>query len=103
MIVLIKSNTVTTRKSHQCFSCLRTFPANTKMNAWAGKYQGDFNSGYSCMTCVEIMNSCEDEDGYPEGFVNDMLEKGQTPEQLLEEWKSREKIKEPTLTEGIPW
>lgn len=69
------------------------------MNYWSGVYEGNFNSIYSCMTCVEIMNMRQDpdEDGFPEGYVREMLEKGETPEQLIERWKTEsveKKIKE---------
>ena len=55
------------------------------MNHWVGKVEGDFNSCYSCMTCVEIMNMRQDpdEDSFPEGYVFEMLDKGDTPEELL--------------------
>ena len=87
MSTSLKSVIVKTKKQHQCFSCLRIFPSNTKMNYSAGIYEGDFSAGYSCMTCVDIMNRCEHEsEGYSEGFVREMLEKDQTPEQLLETW-----------------
>jgi len=82
MATTLKSKTVRTRKSHQCFSCLRNFPPGTKMNYWVGLYEDDFCASYSCMTCVEIMNStneCE----FPEGFVYDMLKVNQLPEDLL--------------------
>lgn len=86
----LKNKTVLTKKMHRCFSCIRSFPAKTKMNYWVGIYEGDFNALYACVTCVEIMNMRQDEnaDGFEHGFVNEMLEKDQTPEQLLEELKT---------------
>lgn len=76
------------RKPHQCFSCFRKFEPGTEMRYWCGIYDGDFGSVYSCKACNEIMDRCEpDDDGYPEGFVAYMLEKDQTPEQLLEKMK----------------
>jgi hypothetical protein len=82
MATTLKSKTVLTRKRHQCFSCLRYFQPGTKMKYWVGIYEYDFCASYSCMTCVEIMNStgeCE----FPEGFVREMLDEGQSPEDLL--------------------
>ena len=56
------------------------------MNYWSGLYEGDFSSVYSCMTCVEIMNM-DSETDFPEGYVAEMLNKGETAEQLLERIK----------------
>lgn len=59
------------------------------MNYWSGVYEGDFNSGYSCLTCVDIMNAHgNDGEGFPEGYVINNLERGQTPEEYLNEMKS---------------
>lgn len=82
----LKSTSVKTRKEHECFSCYRKFPIGTKMNYWVGHYEGDFCATYSCMTCVEIMNMSS-EVYFPEGFVHEMLNKNETPEQLIERWK----------------
>ena len=81
---------VTTRKPHLCHGCGDLFPAGTQMRYWSGIYEGDFNSGYMCTTCDEIMPLCRDDywDGYPEGFVNEMKEDGETTQQVLERLKS---------------
>lgn len=84
MATTLRNKTITTRKPRTCFSCLRKFPIGTKMNYWVGIYDGDFCASYSCMTCVNFMNM-SNETEFPEGFVADMLQNGQTPEQLLEE------------------
>lgn len=85
MSTTLTDKIVVTRKPHVCFSCFRKFPKGTEMRYWSGVSQGDFNSVYSCHTCEKIMDKMEQyDDGYPEGFVRDMLEKDQTPEQLLE-------------------
>lgn len=83
MVTVLKSKNVVTKKQHQCLTCLRLFPSNTKMNYWAGLYEGDFNSHYCCMTCVEILNMTGDTE-WGEGYVKEMIDKDQTPEQLLE-------------------
>ena len=59
------------------------------MNHWVGKIEGDFNSVYACMTCVEIMNMPQDPDSkyFPEGFVREMQQGGETPEMVLERLK----------------
>jgi len=41
-----------TRKPHKCEFCGRTIPAGaTNVNHWWGKYDGDFQSSYSCHWC----------------------------------------------------
>jgi len=82
MATTLKSKTVITRKDHTCFSCLRKFPSGTKMSYWVGIFEFDFCASYSCMTCVEIMNSTNEVE-FPEGFVYEMLNKGETPEDLI--------------------
>lgn len=90
MSTTLTSKIVITRKTHVCFSCLRKFEAGVEMRYWAGIHDGDFNSIYSCCTCQKVMewatsnNGYDDYyEGYPEGFVHEMLDHGQTPEQLL--------------------
>ena len=48
------------KKPHQCFSCLRKFDAGTSMDKWSGFYQGDFNHGYTCLTCDELHSISEE-------------------------------------------
>jgi len=76
---------VITRKDHQCFSCLRKFEAPCPMVKWSGVYEGEWNSGYTCLTCEEIHQKITEDfnDGIPEGFVNECLERDQTPEEYL--------------------
>lgn len=57
------------------------------MNYWTGIYEGDFNACYSCMTCVEVMNM-DTETEFPEGYVHEMLNKGETPEEMIIRWKT---------------
>lgn len=61
------------------------------MSYWVTIYDGDFGDGYNCKTCEDIItlspNHFDDGEGYPEGCVAESLEKGQTPEQLLQELK----------------
>ena len=82
MAVTLQYKKVRTRKEHQCYSCFRKFEPKTKMNYWAGIYEGDFGSVYWCETCDKIMQ-LDEEFEYPEGFVHEMLDKNQTPEDLL--------------------
>lgn len=89
----LKYKQVKTKKPHLCFSCLKRFPVNTVMINWAGITNGDFNSGYTCLTCEEIIDisakSGEFREGVVEfGYVNEMTSKETTPEMVLEQLKA---------------
>jgi hypothetical protein len=91
----LKHKQVKTKKPHLCFSCLKRFPENTVMVNWAGITDGDFNSGYTCLTCEEIIeiyakNSQLYEGKVEFGFVNEMTSKEITPEIVLETLKIKE-------------
>ena len=89
MSTSLKYEIVTTKKTHECFACCRKFPEGSKMRYFVG-IVGEFSYGYSCLTCDEIMHMMDyDDDGFPYAFVADELEKGQTPEQLLEILKKK--------------
>lgn len=88
MTTCLKSKNVKILKPRICFACQRKFPVGSKMNYYVGIFDGDFQTSYSCPACVEIMNAFESPDGYEEGFVKEMLEKDQTPEQYVEKMKS---------------
>lgn len=81
--MLLKDKEVVIRKDRQCFSCLRKFPTGTKMKYWVSIYEGDFNTGYVCSTCIKIMNKDKENNEYPEGYVEEVLNKDETPEELL--------------------
>ena len=85
---------VKTKKPHLCFSCLKRFSEKTAMISWAGMYMGDFNSGYTCLTCEEIIalsvkNGIIETDVVDFGFVNEMVSKETTPEMVLENLKTK--------------
>jgi hypothetical protein len=91
----LKYKKIKTKKSHLCFSCIKRFAENTIMINWEGIYNGDFNSGYTCLTCEEIiaintkLKAVEyGVVGY--GYVNEMLSKEITPEMVLETLKIKE-------------
>jgi len=89
----LKHKRVKTKKEHLCFSCLKKFPENTVMVNWAGIYMGDFNSGYTCLTCQEIIvlsvqNGRINNDVVEFGYVNEMTSKNVTPEMVLENLKT---------------
>ncbi len=83
----LTSKNVKIRKDRVCFSCWRKYERGSIMHYWSGICDGDFISGYNCLTCNEIMVIVQqqgyDEDGFPEGFVHESLDKGQTPEEYL--------------------
>jgi hypothetical protein len=74
-----------------CFSCMRKFSSGIIMNHWVGIYEGDFNSIYCCLTCKEIMDDHYPDvyEGYPEGFVKELLLGDEYPEQLLRKLKQQ--------------
>ena len=83
---------VVTRKPHQCIGCFRNFQPEERMRYWVGIYEGDFGSCYTCKTCHTCIAHLEPDawgGGYEAGFVSDRLEKGQTPEQFLEELEAK--------------
>lgn len=71
-----------TRKPHKCVLCLRIIPIGLRMRYWVGIHENDFHHSYCCTTCDEI-TKFSPEYIYDEGYVTEMLEKGQTPEELL--------------------
>jgi hypothetical protein len=63
---------------------------------WAGIYMGDFNSGYTCLTCDEIIslsvtngNISRHDEVVEFGYVAEMTTQEKTPEMLLENLKKR--------------
>ncbi len=86
-MTILQTKAVKVRKNRQCFSCLRVFPIGTQMTYQANIYEGDFCQVYWCETCGSIMNKFNGTDtaseGFPEGFVFEGLNKGQTPEDYL--------------------
>jgi len=81
--MVFKQTYVKTRNPHKCFSYYRLFDIGTTMRYTVGTYDVIYGT-YSCTTCDKIMDLLPDDDGYPEGYVYEMLELNQTPEILLE-------------------
>ena len=77
---------IKTRKERRCTSCLRMFQPGTQMEHWAGVGDGVFMHYYACPTCQEILKGLDDNIFYT-GEVADLLEKGETPEEMLEKMK----------------
>lgn len=91
---VLSEKTVITRKPHRCHACQRKVEAGVKMSFQVNVFEGDINRWRTCETCTEIVSNhfkwLSDGDGYiSEACVADALEKGQTPEQLLEQLNSQ--------------
>lgn len=64
---------VKTRKQHQCFGCLRIFPAKSEMRRQVNTGDDGLYSVYSCPACDGLMAYFDDYgDGFPEGFSREM-------------------------------
>lgn len=73
-----------TRKPHLCLMCSRTFPTGSSLRYWVGFNEDrDFCHSYCCITCTEILKYSP-EHSFPEDYVKEMLDKNQTPEDLLQ-------------------
>ncbi len=85
---ILSDKVVTTRKDQMCNACGRIFPAGTKMRTQVNTYDG-IRTWRECPTCYQLLikhpEYFEGDDGlFNEGCVLGSLERGQTPEQLLE-------------------
>jgi uncharacterized protein (DUF2344 family) len=85
---ILSDKTVKTNKPHMCFGCGRKFEKGTKMRRQVNTCDG-ICVVYSCKTCDELMTKhpklfWDDMlEMFNEFCVNESLEKGQTPEELL--------------------
>lgn len=84
---ILSQKTVTTRKTHDCNCCERSFPPKTQMETTTIVYDGIY-TWRTCPTCVQLIKSFpsefEDLDGYfPQGCVREALWDDITPEDLL--------------------
>ena len=86
---ILSDKIVTTRKKHRCNACGRMFEAGTKMRTQVNTSDG-LITWRECPTCQILLSKYrdyfEDSDGIcNENCVNEILEQGQTPEDLLNE------------------
>lgn len=98
------SKDVITRKPHNCFACERPFPAKTKMNYQTNIYEGDIYSLYTCETCMDIMalsDANDYDDGFQQGFVQEQLRKGETPEWLLKRMIHLDRMKTLNIGDSV--
>lgn len=85
MVTLSHRKINKTRKLHQCVMCYRNIQPGNPIHYWVGKNEyNEFCDSYICCTCQQICNQSQEQE-FPEGFVFEMLDTGQTPEQLLQQ------------------
>jgi hypothetical protein len=94
----LRRGDVVTRKPQQCGSCLKKFPAGTRMGRVVGKWDGTLGSVYSCRACDWALGQPDHTtlhlcwgwnwgDDYEDGgtgedrwkYINDELTAGRTP------------------------
>jgi hypothetical protein len=86
---ILSDKVVITRKKHLCGACLRAFEKGTKMRTQVNTYDG-IQTWRECPTCQELLSKhrshFSDEHNVCEyGCVDEALNRGQTPEELLSE------------------
>lgn len=84
---ILRDNIVITRKKHMCNACGRVFEKGTKMHTQVNTLDG-IQTFRECPTCTELLSKYRSffEDYCSicyEFCVNDILEKGETPEDIL--------------------
>ena len=90
---ILSDKIVKTLKPHMCEACNRTFPKGTHMKT-AVVASDEITIRRTCPTCTELLTKFgskfvdEMDDMFHDGCVSDVLEKGQTPEDLLKDMMS---------------
>jgi len=89
---ILSDKIVITRKKHRCSACGRLFENGTKMRTQVNTFDG-IQTWRECPTCTELLSEYrshfEDYDGMCyQDCVNEVCELGQTPEQLLQQFKT---------------
>ena len=94
---ILSDKIVTTRKKHMCNACGRTFEKGTKMRTQVNTFEGTIGSWRECPTCEQLLRKYRSkfvdydyENVAYEFCVNEVLEKSQTPEELLIELDKKE-------------
>lgn len=85
------------RKKHQCWACLRSFDAGSKMARQVQADLGGIGNCYTCVTCDELLKlqpryksgmlifSSDEDESFPGEVIEECREFDvDTPEQLLE-------------------
>lgn len=89
MVIIQPTTERRIRKPHKCYACGRISPPGHVMYHQVNKHDGFLNNIYWCDTCDSLLNEFGDwffddcENLYPWGCVCEMLNDGQTPEDLL--------------------
>ena len=71
MCVLDNGKWVTTRKKHQCFGCLRKFPAGSELWRCVFTDGGSAYSIYTCAVCEAVYADWPGNEEYGEGDIRD--------------------------------
>lgn len=85
---ILSDKLLITRKNHKCSACLRVFEKGTKMRTQVNTFDG-IGTWRECPTCIKLIGNYrsyfedEGERLCYEGCVNEVLDRGQTPENLL--------------------
>jgi hypothetical protein len=84
---IISEKIVKTRKPHICSACARRFETGSKMKRQVNNGDG-IVTWYECETCIQLLTRHRKhfDDGYGVCWMNcvdESLERGQTPEDLL--------------------
>lgn len=87
----LKSKKVNIKKPRKCFCCCRIFPVGTYMTYESWADGGSVNNTHTCKTCKEIISKVKYDNEIFEGFVCNLLDAGQTPEQYLATFSKEEK------------
>lgn len=91
---ILRDKVVITRKKHNCSACGRVFEKGTKMRTQVNTFDG-IQTWRECPTCQILLSKYRShfEDGYDhityELCVDEVLERGQTPEDLLNKMKNK--------------
>lgn len=92
---ILSDKIVITRKKHNCSACGRVFDKGTKMRAQVNTLDG-IQTWRECPTCIELLSKhrsyfTDGEDICYSDCVNEALNRGQTPEELLIELNNKVK------------
>lgn len=85
---ILSDKIVTTRKDYICNLCYRKTDKGNKMRSQVNTYDG-IQQSRICLTCDELMKKhgkyiSDDQNWFESGCVDQCLEKGETPEMLLQ-------------------
>ena len=72
----IREKIVTCRKPHKCEWCNEVINKNEKALSRAYAWEGEFNSGYQHMECMDAM--CKSRDDIEDGFELGSFQRGKT-------------------------